>query len=123
MLKGSTPSYKSIGRIGLVLVITIAGLTMTAASTNAAGFSFMESMKEFFGFEAATATAPAPALMPPISDLFISEYVEGTSNDKAIEIYNGTGSNITFSSGPYTLEVYANGSATATSTITLTSAS
>ena len=26
------------------------------------------------------------------TDLFISEYIEGSSNNKAIEIYNGTGS-------------------------------
>ncbi|HBR56725.1 MAG TPA: deoxyribonuclease I, partial [Blastocatellia bacterium] len=28
------------------------------------------------------------------SELFISEYIEGSSNNKALEIYNGTGSAI-----------------------------
>ncbi|MCP6324171.1 hypothetical protein NL453_27485, partial [Klebsiella pneumoniae] len=30
----------------------------------------------------------------PASDLFISEYIEGSSLNKAIEIYNGTGASI-----------------------------
>ena len=102
--------------LGLVLLIT---------ATAAQGSSFVDSLKEFFGFEATSTSvySPAPSFMPPISDLFISEYIEGTSNNKAIEIYNGTGANITFSSGPYTIEVYTNGSATPTNTTTLTSAS
>ncbi|MCA9899267.1 MAG: hypothetical protein KC433_13840, partial [Anaerolineales bacterium] len=34
--------------------------------------------------------SPAPARAVATS-LFISEYIEGSSNNKAIEIYNGTG--------------------------------
>jgi len=51
------------------------------------------------------------------TDLFISEYVEGTSNNKYIEIFNGTGSSVDLSN--YKLQLYANGSATTTSDITL----
>ncbi len=40
-------------------------------------------------------------------DLFISEYIEGSSNNKAIEIYNGTGAPVSLSG--YSLRVYANG--------------
>jgi len=54
------------------------------------------------------------------TELFISEYVEGSSNNKAIEIYNGTGANIDLSAGSYSLAFYANGSSTATTTINLT---
>ncbi|HRR09427.1 MAG TPA: endonuclease [Rhodothermales bacterium] len=39
------------------------------------------------------------------NDLFISEYVEGTSNNKAIEIYNGTG--VTIDLSAYVVETYA----------------
>ena len=52
------------------------------------------------------------------SDLFISEYIEGSSNNKAIEIFNGTGSSVDLGSAGYTLRVYANGS-TSPSKITL----
>lgn len=42
------------------------------------------------------------------SDLFISEYVEGGSNNKAIELFNGTGHEVNLTD--YTLELYSNGS-------------
>jgi len=41
------------------------------------------------------------------TDLIISEYVEGSSFNKAIELYNGTGQMIDLSE--YTLELYSNG--------------
>ena len=41
------------------------------------------------------------------TDLFISEYIEGSSYNKAIEIYNGTGAAVSLSS--YTLRLYRNG--------------
>lgn len=52
------------------------------------------------------------------TDLLISEYVEGSSNNKAIELFNGTGSTINLTG--YTLEFYFNGSPTAGTTIDLT---
>ena len=53
------------------------------------------------------------------SDLFFSEYIEGTSNNKALEIYNGTGAAIDLTAGAYVVQMYFNGSATAGLTITL----
>lgn len=50
-------------------------------------------------------------------DLFFSEYVEGSSNNKAIEIFNGTDVNIDLSQ--YTVELYSNGAATANYTLSL----
>lgn len=41
------------------------------------------------------------------TDLFISEYIEGTSNNKAVEIFNGTGSVVDLSS--YSLKKQTNG--------------
>ena len=63
---------------------------------------------------AAFAGAAAPA-----SDLFLSEYIEGSSNNKAIEIFNGTGAPVNLSAGNYTLRLYFNGNTTF-STIALT---
>lgn len=45
----------------------------------------------------------------PADDLFISEYIEGGSFNKAIEIYNGTGAPVDLAAGGYTLELYSNG--------------
>jgi len=53
-----------------------------------------------------------------MKDLIISEYIEGSSNNKAIEIYNGTGVTVDLSN--YSVELYANGASTATSTLNLT---
>jgi len=52
-----------------------------------------------------------------ISDLFITEYVEGSSNNKYLEIYNGTGSSVDLSN--YDLVQYNNGSSTVTYTLAL----
>ncbi|AFY81265.1 DUF4347 domain-containing protein [Oscillatoria acuminata] len=54
------------------------------------------------------------------TDLFISEYVEGSSNNKALEFYNGTGSAIDLAAGGYSVAMYFNGSSTAGLTINLT---
>jgi endonuclease I len=51
------------------------------------------------------------------SDLFFSEYAEGSSNNKALEIYNGTGQAVNLSQ--YTIELYANGATASTSKLTL----
>ncbi len=57
-----------------------------------------------------------------ISELFISEYYEGSSgNDKYIEIYNGTSSAILLSTSDYRIKIDANGAGTwAASNIALT---
>lgn len=55
------------------------------------------------------------------TDLFFSEYVEGSSgNNKCVEIYNPTGSSVDLSAGAYKVQVFANGAASAGSTIALT---
>lgn len=52
------------------------------------------------------------------TDLFISEYVEGSSSNKAIELFNGTNAAIDLSA--YKLELYSNGGTTVGNTLTLT---
>ena len=45
----------------------------------------------------------------PPTDLFISEYIEGSSNNKALEIYNGTGTAVNLSTGGYEIFISFNG--------------
>lgn len=56
--------------------------------------------------------------MATYTDLIITEYIEGSSNNKAIEIFNGTGSAISLSG--YSIQMFFNGSASAGATINLT---
>jgi uncharacterized protein len=51
-------------------------------------------------------------------DLFFSEYLEGTSNNKALEIYNPTTQTVSLSS--YTVKLYSNGTTTVSNLLTLT---
>ncbi|MBF7071909.1 ExeM/NucH family extracellular endonuclease [Glaciecola sp. MH2013] len=51
------------------------------------------------------------------ADVFISEYIEGSSNNKAVEIYNNSGTAVEL--GNYQLLIYANGGENAGTTINL----
>ncbi|MEX2380689.1 MAG: lamin tail domain-containing protein, partial [Vicingaceae bacterium] len=50
------------------------------------------------------------------SDLFISEYQEGSSYNKAVEVYNPTADSIDFTD--YELQLFSNGSNSASQTFT-----
>jgi predicted extracellular nuclease len=65
----------------------------------------------------ALAWTPAGAQAP--ADLFFSEYIEGSSNNKALELYNGTGAAIDLAAGGYNVFISFNGG-TSTLTINLT---
>ena len=45
------------------------------------------------------------------TELFFSEYIEGSSNNKALEIYNGTGAPIDLAANNYTVQMCFNGGA------------
>ncbi len=66
-----------------------------------------------------TLRAPAPVQAATPTDLFFSEYVEGSSNNKALEIYNGTGSSVDLTAGAYSVQMYFNGNSSAGLTINL----
>jgi len=51
------------------------------------------------------------------TDLIISEYIEGSSNNKALEIYNGTGVDVDLSD--YTIHLYSNGATVPSTTYIL----
>ncbi|USQ75281.1 ExeM/NucH family extracellular endonuclease [Ornithinimicrobium cryptoxanthini] len=77
---------------------------------------------------AATAITPqAPPAQPTVEfapmaldDLIISEYVEGSGNNKAIEIFNGTDAAVDLAAESYVLRLYSNGSDTPSFSIALT---
>ncbi len=54
------------------------------------------------------------------ADLFFSEYIEGSSQNKALEIYNGTGTVINLADSSYEVWIYFNGATTAAGKIPLT---
>ena len=64
---------------------------------------------------AAAVTPPAPLSAP---ELFFSEYIEGSSNNKALEIYNPTTATVDLSS--YAVKLYINGATTVSNIYTLT---
>ncbi len=59
-----------------------------------------------------------PSTVYGATDLFFSEYIEGGSNNKALEIFNGTGADVDLSL--YTVNQYSNGATTPNNTVTLT---
>lgn len=94
---------------------------VATAATNVANTSFTANWEAVSGatgyrLDVYTKTAGGNA-----TDLFISEYIEGSSNNKAIEIYNGTGASINLTG--YNLKIYTNGSTTPGSAINLTDVS
>ncbi|MDG1036918.1 MAG: lamin tail domain-containing protein, partial [Crocinitomicaceae bacterium] len=58
----------------------------------------------------AFSVVPSSSSASNASDLFISEYVEGSSNNKYIEIFNGTGGSVDLTD--YRLRLYSNGANT-----------
>ncbi len=60
----------------------------------------------------ATTSADAAGPAAPdaaATDLFFSEYVEGSSNNKALEIYNGTGAPVDLGAADYSVQMFFNG--------------
>ena len=62
----------------------------------------------------------APGALAASNDLYFSEYVEGSSNNKALEIFNDTGAPINLATAGYSVQMFFNGSPTAGLTINLT---
>ncbi len=70
-------------------------------------------------------TALAPVAVPRVhaaaAELFFSEYIEGSSNNKALEIHNATGAAIDLTvGGGYNVQMFFNGNPVAALTINLT---
>ncbi len=81
------------------------------------GFAFLIALALALG---ALLPLAAPAATRAATELFFSEYIEGSSNNKAVEIYNGTGGSVDLATAGYSVQMFFNGSATAGLTINLT---
>lgn len=77
-----------------------------STTTNALGWQITK-VKVVANGEGGGTVNPEPEPEPGNADLFISEYVEGSSNNKYIEIYNPTNETIDLSS--YSLDLNTNG--------------
>lgn len=69
---------------------------------------------------ALTGLMAAPAMAADPAELILSEVIEGSSNNKAVEIYNPTPAPIDLGAGAYRLQQFSNGAVTAGVTIELT---
>ncbi|MBP8107211.1 MAG: ExeM/NucH family extracellular endonuclease [Caldilineaceae bacterium] len=92
-------------------------LALILALTIASGGTAVLAAPENFTQNLAVSAPAAPSFC---SDLFFSEYIEGSSNNKALEIYNGTGAAVALDGMDYTVEYYNNGASTPTNVYTLT---
>ncbi len=112
----TTGTKFTLGGITLPTTITSgssATFTVTFNSANSGTFTDTVTINNTDANEAAYDFAlRATVSVAPCTDLFISEYLEGSSNNKAIEIYNPTSTAINLSG--YDIALYANGSTAAT---------
>ncbi|MCL9803911.1 choice-of-anchor D domain-containing protein [Flavobacterium amniphilum] len=117
----TTGTKYTVGGITLPATVAAAGsttFTVTFNSATTGSFNDTVTVTSDDADEAAYDFAvTATATVAPCSDLFISEYVEGSGNNKFIELFNPTGSSINLSD--YVLRQYNAGSATVTSSLTL----
>lgn len=84
---------------------------VTIAATNVEQTSFQanwNTVEAAAGYRLDVSTNPDFGTATFATDLIFSEYVEGTSNNKALEIYNGTGATVNLSA--YSIKQQLNGS-------------
>lgn len=118
---GSNIDYKTDGTVPQDNATTAYGIPaapVATAATNATANSFTANWEAVAGatgyrLDVYTMTAGTDA-----SDLFISEYIEGSSFNKSIEIYNGTGASVDLSL--YSIRKQANGAGEFGSDLALT---
>jgi len=99
-------SWVSAPTLAAPLAITATAVTENSFTAN------WNAVTGATGYRLDVSTSPSFAASSPATDLFFSEYVEGSASNKYLEIYNGTGAAVNL--GDYRVRLYANGSTTAT---------
>ena len=93
---------------------TTASITNLSAGTN---YSFYVKAKDAASNTSANSATITTTTLSLVSDLYFSEYLEGSSNNKALEIANGTGVSVALSS--YVVKKQTNGAGAWSTGITL----
>ena len=103
---GTTYTYGSVQNFTTLIPIPDAPLALDATSIN--DNQFIANWSSVVGADSYVIDVYKINSGTNATDLFISEYVEGSSQNKYIEIFNGTGNDIDLSD--YRLQLFANGS-------------
>jgi uncharacterized protein len=90
----------------------------SAAGTYTVVVTLTDSAMQSVSQSGVVTVASTPPVSAGTADLFFSEYIEGSSNNKALEIYNPTTATVSLSS--YVVKLYGNGTTTAGNVFTLT---
>ncbi len=93
---------------------------ISAAPTGVYSVTFYATDKDGSDEETISITVGADSPVDPDCAVIFSEYVEGSSNNKAVEIYNPTAAAIDLDAGQYVVQLYQNGAASPTYNISLT---
>ena len=91
-----------------------------AGPTGVYSVTFYATDKDGTDEETISVTVSESAPVDTNCAVIFSEYVEGSGNNKAVEIFNPTASAIDLAAGSYLVQLYGNGNATPTATINLT---
>ncbi len=110
---------------GIGILSSATGLTQTLSSGVYSWTDVQYDTEEDFtisasasGLTSTTSSTITASNQTYFSDLMFTEYVEGSSNNKYLEIWNNTGLTVNLSN--YSIQIYYNGNSTAGSTISLT---
>lgn len=117
-LSGSKAANYTLTQPTLTANITALAAPVATAATSVATTSFDANWNAVSGATGYYLDVYKTGASAPATDLFISEYVEGSSNNKYIEIFNGTGSNVDLSN--YDLVQYNNGGTSPGASLQLT---
>ncbi|MCL9769714.1 endonuclease [Flavobacterium sp. HXWNR69] len=106
---GSSINYKTDGSVPTTSATTLApvGVPTALAASSLSSGSFTANWQAVSGAQSYRLDVYKRIAGGTATDLFFSEYVEGSSNNKYLEIFNGTGASVNLAN--YEILLYANG--------------